>query len=266
LEVVCVSAELLRVHELTKRFARPGRRTDPLLAVDGVSFSIDRGTIFGLVGESGSGKTTTGFCVLQLLRPDAGSVTLDGVELTRLGGRRLRRQRRAMQVVFQDPYSSLDPRMTLGGVVREPLDIHAVGTPGARRRQVAELLESVGLDPSLADRRPHELSGGQRQRVGIARALALDPDFIVCDEPVSSLDVSVQAQILNLLKGLQEERGITYLFISHDLAVIRAICDRVAVMKAGRIVEQGGADRVYDDPQHPYTRELLAAVPGGDAR
>ena len=233
-------------------------------AVDGVSFEIRDGQTLGLVGESGSGKSTTAYATLQLLRPTAGSVRFLGRELTRLRGAELRRMRRQMQIVFQDPYSSLNPRMTVGKIVAEPLQTHGIGTRRSRRASVAHLLELVGFDPAYTNRYPHEFSGGQRQRIGIARALALSPKLIVCDEPVSALDVSIQAQILNLLKDLQRDLGLTYLFIAHDLAVVRAMSDTIAVMRDGVIVEQGPAERVYTQPQTDYTRALLAAVPVPD--
>ena len=235
-------------------------------AVDGVSFQIAEGETLGLVGESGSGKSTTGYCILQLLKPTSGSVRFMGRELTELGREELRRMRREMQIVFQDPYASLDPRMTVGDIVAEPLVVHGVGSRRARRETVRGLLEVVGFNPEYTNRYPHEFSGGQRQRIGIARALALNPKLIVCDEPVSALDVSIQAQILNLLKDLQRDFGLTYLFIAHDLAVVRAVSDRIAVMNQGRLVELGPAAEVYSNPQDEYTRALLAAVPVPDPR
>jgi len=262
---------LLCVRGLEKRFARkrgaPWRpRPAPTRAVDGIDFEIAEGETLGLVGESGSGKSTTAYCVLQLLRPDAGEVSFRGRDLTRERGERLRLMRREVQVVFQDPYASLNPRMRVEAIIAEPLEVHAIGTRTSRRERVLELLDTVGLDPDSADRYAHEFSGGQRQRIGIARALALGPRLIVCDEPVSALDVSIQAQILNLLKDLQRDRGLSYLFISHDLAVVRAVSDRIAVMQDGRIVETGPADGLYANPSHEYTRALLAAVPVPDPR
>jgi oligopeptide transport system ATP-binding protein len=242
------------------------RTVDYVTAVDDVSFDIPQGKTLGLVGESGSGKSTTGYCVLQVLRPTRGSVRFDGVELTESSGEELRRMRRRMQLVFQDPHASLNPRMTVGDIVGEPLAVHKVGSKQSRRARVRELLDTVGFDPSYTNRYPHEFSGGQRQRIGIARALALSPDLIVCDEPVSALDVSIQAQILNLLKDLQAELGLTYLFIAHDLAVVRAMSDRIAVMSGGRIVEQGAADEIYEHPREPYTQALLQAIPIPDPR
>ena len=262
---------LLRVEGLEKHFpVRRGivfeRTVDHVRAVDGVSFEIAPGETLGLVGESGSGKSTTGYCILQLLRPTSGSVQFLGRELTTAGRRELRAARRELQVVFQDPYSSLDPRMTVGNIVAEPLHVHGVGTRRSRRDRARHLLDVVGFNPKFTNRYPHEFSGGQRQRIGVARALALGPKLIVCDEPVSALDVSIQAQILNLLKDLQHEFGLTYLFIAHDLAVVRAMSDRIAVMRQGKIVEAGEANEVYERPTHPYTKQLLAAVPVADPR
>jgi oligopeptide transport system ATP-binding protein len=262
---------LLEVRDLWKRFPiKKGLLIDRTVgyvdAVAGVSFDIGRGETLGLVGESGSGKSTTGYCILQALRPTSGTVRFDGVELTELKGEDLRAMRRRMQLVFQDPYASLDPRMTVGDIVAEPLQVHKVGSRSERRQRVRELLEVVGFDPSFTNRYPHEFSGGQRQRIGIARALALSPDLVVCDEPVSALDVSIQAQILNLLKDLQEQFGLTYLFIAHDLAVVRAMSDRIAVMHQGEIVELGRAEDVYAHPKERYTRELVEAVPIPDPR
>jgi oligopeptide transport system ATP-binding protein len=262
---------LLEVTNLHKRFPiKSGvvfdRTVGYLDAVDGVSFEIRAGETVGLVGESGSGKSTTGYCVLQLLRPTSGSVRFEGTELTNLRGGKLRRMRREMQIVFQDPYASLDPRMTVGDIVAEPLVVHRLGDRGARRSTVRQLLDVVGFNPDFTNRYPHEFSGGQRQRIGIARALALNPKLIVCDEPVSALDLSIQAQILNLLKDLQREFGLAYLFIAHDLAVVRTMSDRIAVMNNGAIVELGPAEDVYLHPQHDYTKALLAAVPVPDPR
>jgi ABC-type oligopeptide transport system ATPase subunit len=262
---------LLVVEGLTKHFpVRSGflveRTVDRVKAVDGVDFAVEQGTTLGLVGESGSGKSTTGYCVLQLLCPTAGSVRFDGRELTELKGEELRRMRREMQIVFQDPYSSLNPRMTVADIVSEPLEVHGSGTRRSRRETVRVLLDVVGFDPSFTNRYPHEFSGGQRQRIGIARALALNPKLIVCDEPVSALDVSIQAQILNLLRDLQRDFGLTYLFIAHDLAVVRAMSDTIAVMNQGRIVEAGPAEQVYTSPQDEYTKALLSAVPVADPR
>jgi ABC-type oligopeptide transport system ATPase subunit len=254
----------LEVHFPIRRGLLFDRAVDYVKAVDGVSFEIGEGTTLGLVGESGSGKSTTAYAALQLVRPTAGSVRFDGRELTRLSRAELRRMRRQMQIVFQDPYAALDPRMTVGRIVGEPLQAHGIGDRRSRRARVAELLELVGFDPAYTNRYPHEFSGGQRQRIGIARALALNPRLIICDEPVSALDVSIQAQILNLLKDLQRDLGLSYLFIAHDLAVVRSMSDTIAVMHQGKIVEQGPAERVYEQPRSDYTRALLAAVPVPD--
>jgi oligopeptide transport system ATP-binding protein len=254
----------LKVHFPIRHGLLFDRTVGHVKAVDGVGFEILEGQTLGLVGESGSGKSTTAYAALQLLRPTAGSVRFGGRELTALRGEQLRRVRREMQIVFQDPYASLNPRMTVGRIVAEPLQTHGIGTRRSRRATVATLLELVGFDPAYTNRYPHEFSGGQRQRIGIARALALNPKLIVCDEPVSALDVSIQAQILNLLKDLQRELGLTYLFIAHDLAVVRSMSDTIAVMREGKIVEQGPAERVYTRPESDYTRALLAAVPVPD--
>jgi oligopeptide transport system ATP-binding protein len=235
-------------------------------AVDGVSFSILEGKTLGLVGESGSGKSTTGYCILQLLKPTGGSIRFQGKELTELKGEGLRRMRQDMQIVFQDPYSSLDPRMTVGNIVSEPLEVHGIGTRKGRAETVRRLLEVVGFNPNFTNRYPHEFSGGQRQRIGVARALALNPKLIICDEPVSALDVSIQAQILNLLKDLQRDFGLTYLFISHDLAVVRTMSDEIAVMNQGKLVEVGDAEQVYSHPKDEYTKALFTAVPVPDPR
>jgi len=263
--------QLLEVRDLEKHFpVKEGtlveRTVDWVRAVDGVSFDVAEGETLGLVGESGSGKSTTGYCILQLLRPTGGSVVFEGRDLTTLGREELRRMRREMQIVFQDPYSSLDPRMTVGDIVAEPLQVHGIGGRRSRRERVRQLLEVVGFNPNYTNRYPHEFSGGQRQRIGIARALALNPRLIVCDEPVSALDVSIQAQILNLLKDLQRDFGLTYLFIAHDLAVVRAMSDEIAVMNRGKLVEYGRAETVYSAPTEEYTKALLAAVPVPDPR
>jgi oligopeptide transport system ATP-binding protein len=231
-------------------------------AVDDVSFFVRRGETLGLVGESGCGKTTTGRCILQLYRPTAGTIRFDDKDLCSMTGRELRGIRRQMQVIFQDPYSSLDPRMTAGNIIGEPLIVHGLSRDRREyRERVAELLSLVGLNTYMADRFPHEFSGGQRQRIGVARALAVNPQFIVCDEPVSALDVSIQAQIINLLEALQEKFDLTYLFIAHDLSVVRHISDRVAVMYLGHIVEIAERNEIYANPLHPYTKALLSAVP-----
>jgi ABC-type oligopeptide transport system ATPase subunit len=265
---------LLQVTDLHKHFPiREGllieRKVGEVKAVNGVSFDIAQGETLGLVGESGSGKSTTGYCILQLLKPTSGSVKFEGVELTELGREAMRRMRREMQIIFQDPYSSLDPRMTVADIVGEPLIVHGIGSRKERTLRIRELLDLVGFNPSFTNRYPHEFSGGQRQRIGIARALALSPKLIVCDEPVSALDVSIQAQILNLLKDLQEnlrDLGLTYLFIAHDLAVVRAMSDRIAVMNRGELVEIGPAEEVYTNPKEDYTKALLSAVPIPDPR
>ena len=250
---------LLEVQNLVKHFIA-GRGI--VRAVDGVTFSIERGETLGLVGESGCGKTTTGRCILQLERPTSGAVLFEGRDLTTLSEAELRPVRRKVQVIFQDPYSSLNPRMTVGQMIAEPITVHnIVSGAAARAARVKDLLARVGLLPAHAQRYPHEMSGGQRQRVGIARALAMEPALIVCDEPVSALDVSIQAQIINLLEDLQSEFGLTYLFIAHDLAVVRHISDRIAVMYLGKIAEMSDRKSIYDDPRHPYTRALLSAVP-----
>ena len=262
---------ILQVTDLTKHFPVRGgllvqRSVREVKAVDGVSFEIPEGQTLGLVGESGSGKSTTGYCVLQLIKPTSGSVRFMGKELTELPRGQVRKLRREMQIVFQDPYSSLDPRMTVGNIVAEPLVVHSIGSRRSRRVRVRELLDVVGFDPTYTNRYPHEFSGGQRQRIGIARALALGPKLIVCDEPVSALDVSIQAQILNLLKDLQNEFGLTYLFIAHDLAVVRSMSDRIAVIQAGKLVEEGPAEEVYETPREEYTKRLLTSVPVPDPR
>jgi oligopeptide transport system ATP-binding protein len=257
---------ILEVRNLVKHFQVGGGlfggRPGVVKAVDGVSFQIRRGETLGLVGESGCGKTTTGRCILRLEQPTSGEVIFEGRELGSLSGAELRAMRRRMQVIFQDPYSSLNPRMTVGQIIAEPLAVHGiVPDRAARAARVQELLRHAGLLPAMARRYPHELSGGQRQRVGIARALAMEPSLIICDEPVSALDVSIQAQIINLLEELQAEFGLTYLFIAHDLSVVRHISDRVAVMYLGKIAEITDRKSLYEAPQHPYTKALLSAVP-----
>jgi oligopeptide/dipeptide ABC transporter ATP-binding protein len=262
-------ATLLQVEGLKVWFPiRSGplrRRTGWVRAVDGVDLTVGRGETMALVGESGSGKTTVGRTIARVQAPTAGTVRLDGADLTSLRGSALRRSRRRFQMVFQDPYSSLDPRQTVEGILSEPLQIHGLADRHERPARIAELLAMVGLDPAFVERYPHEFSGGQRQRIGIARALAVQPDLIVCDEPVSALDVSIQAQVVNLLQRLQRELGVAYLFIAHDLALVRHLASRVAAMYLGRIVETGAVDDVYAQPLHPYTAALLSAVPVPDA-
>jgi ABC-type oligopeptide transport system ATPase subunit len=255
---------LLEVSRLVKQYVRGANlfsHGSVVTAVDGVSFSIDRGETFALVGESGSGKTTTARCVLRLVEPTSGAIRFDGEDLVALSRRQLRERRRDMQIVFQDPHSSLNPRLRAGQIVEEPLVIHRLGAWAARRERVAELFHLVGLDPMHLDRYPHQFSGGQRQRIGIARALALNPSFLVLDEPVSALDVSVQAQVVNLIMDLQRQLKLTYLFIAHDLRLVEHICDRVAVLLHGRIVEMGKTETLFERPQHPYTQALLSAIP-----
>jgi oligopeptide transport system ATP-binding protein len=262
-------AALLEIEQLKKYFpvnqgvilSRLGKT---VRAVDDISFTVDEGETLGLVGESGCGKSTTGRCINRLLEATTGSIRFAETDVRKLRGKRLKEYRRDVQFIFQDPYASLNPRMTFGEIVGEPLVIHGIGTKKERQDRCKEMLEVVGLNPEHIHRYPHEFSGGQRQRVGIARALMLRPKMIVCDEPVSALDVSIQAQIVNLLEDLQREFGLTYLFIAHDLAVIRHICDRVAVMYLGKIVELGGWKEVYNSPHHPYTQSLLSAAPVPD--
>jgi oligopeptide transport system ATP-binding protein len=237
------------------------RHVGDVRAVDDVTFEVARGETMGLVGESGCGKTTTGRALLRLYKPTAGTIEFDGVDITTLEGERLRKMRRRMQMIFQDPYSSLNPRMTVGGIVGEPLGIHDIGTKDERRERVAELLDVVGLNPNFLNRYPHEFSGGQRQRIGVARALAVNPELIVADEPISALDVSIQAQIINLLEHLQDKFELTYVFIAHDLSVVRHVSDRIAVMYLGRIVETAPSAELYMRPLHPYSVALLSAVP-----
>ena len=262
------NGNLIEVKNLKKYFPLgggvPGAGGDVVRAVDDVSFTIRGGETFGLVGESGCGKSTTGRCILRLIEPTSGEVRFDGEDMLSLGGNEVRRLRRDMQIIFQDPYSSLNPRMRVGEIIEEPLVIHRVGNRRERKDRAAELLRLVGLEPEHAKRYPHEFSGGQRQRIGIARALALNPRFIVCDEPVSALDVSVQAQVVNLLQDLQEQLGLTYLFISHGLSVVEHISTRVGIMYMGKLVEVASSEEIFHNPLHPYTRALLSAIPVPD--
>ena len=262
---VLLRVEDLRVHFPIRQGGLLRQRTRHLKAVDGVSFEVRKGEVLGLVGESGCGKSTTGRALLRLVPVTGGRVLYDGEDLVRLGPAQMRPWRRRLQIIFQDPYASLNPRMTVGDIIAEPLATHGLAT-GRRnlQRQAQELMAQCGLDPRYVRRYPHEFSGGQRQRIGIARALACDPEFIVCDEPISALDVSFQAQILNLLQRLAKERGLSYLFIAHDLSAVRHISDRIAVMYLGRLVEVGTFDQICDAPEHPYTRSLVSAIPVPD--
>lgn len=257
---------LVRVQNLTKHFPITRglifqKKVGAVQAVDGLNFDIYQGETFGMVGESGCGKSTTGRAILQLHKPTAGKVFYEDTELTTATPQTMQHMRRNMQIIFQDPYASLNPRMTVGNIIAEPLDVHNIGTAEERRERVQDLLRLVGLNPYFVNRYPHEFSGGQRQRIGVARALALEPKFIVCDEPISALDVSIQAQVVNLLEKLQEELGLTYLFIAHDLSMVRHISDRVSVMYLGKMVELATRDELYGNPLHPYTQALLSAVP-----
>ncbi len=259
------ASKLVEVRDLKMWFPiRRGllqRQVGNVKAVDGVNFDIYQGETLGLVGESGCGKSTTGRAILKLYRPTGGSVLFEGQDLVKIEGDHLRKMRRQMQMIFQDPYASLNPRMTVGSIVAEPLEVHQMGTKSERLERVRHLLQTVGLNPYFINRYPHEFSGGQRQRIGIARALAVNPKFIVCDEPISALDVSIQAQVINLLEDLQEQFNLTYLFIAHDLSVVRHISDRIAVMYLGKIMELADRDELYRNPMHPYTQALLSAVP-----
>jgi oligopeptide transport system ATP-binding protein len=258
--------DLLRVEDLKVWFPILDgivveRHIGDVRAVDGVTFSLKRGETLGLVGESGCGKSTTGRAIIRLYRPTAGRIVFDGTDLATLDGAKLRKMRRHIQMIFQDPYASLNPRMNVAGIVGEPLEIHAIGSKAERRERVRDVLATVGLNPDFADRYPHEFSGGQRQRIGVARALSIHPDLIVADEPISALDVSIQAQIINLLERLQGQFGLTYLFIAHDLSVVRHISDRIAVMYLGKIVETAPSQELNERPLHPYSVALLSAVP-----
>lgn len=261
---------LLRVSDLTLHFKIYrgvfGRQVSAIRALDGVNLEVKRGRTLGLVGESGCGKSTTGRVILRLYEPTGGRIIFDGEDITHLHGNKLRRLRPRMQMIFQDPQTCLNPRMTVGSIVAEPLNEHGALNGTEKKKRIRELLDSVGLNPKFASRYPHEFSGGQRQRVGIARALALNPDLIVCDEPIAALDVSIQAQVINLLEDLQDQFGLTYLFISHDLSMVRHLCDDVAVMYLGKVVERAPRDLIYKDPLHPYTKALLSAVPVPDPK
>jgi len=259
-----VEVEDLKVHFPIMSGGLLRRQIGAVKAVDGVSFTVERGETLGLVGESGCGKSTTGRAVLQLYRPTAGRVVFDGVDLATLKGNDVRRLRRRSQMIFQDPYASLNPRMTVAEILGEPLRVHGLASGQAKVDRINELLDTVGLSSAIVDRYPHEFSGGQRQRIGIARALAVEPEFIVADEPISALDVSVQAQVVNLMEDLQKEFNLAYLFVAHDLSVVRHLSDRVAVMYLGRIVETADRDEFYANPLHPYSKALLSAVPMPD--
>jgi peptide/nickel transport system ATP-binding protein len=264
-----VGDPLLRVTDLTKHFPQyrqtlVKRATNPVRAVDGVSLEVRSGQTLGLVGESGCGKSTVGRTMLRLLEPTSGTIEFDGRDITRISGSELRKIRREMQMIFQDPYGSLNPRQTIGAIIAAPFDIQKITPEGGRRKAVQELMERVGLNPEHYNRFPHEFSGGQRQRIGVARAIALRPKLVVCDEPVSALDVSIQAQVVNLLEDIQIEQNLAYVFIAHDLSVVRHISDRVVVMYLGKIMEAADRDEFYERPRHPYTKALLSAVPVPD--
>ncbi|HSE40784.1 MAG TPA: dipeptide ABC transporter ATP-binding protein [Acidobacteriota bacterium] len=265
-----MSMTLLEVKNLTKHYSVSrgifSRKQHVVKAVDGVSFSLNAGDTFGLVGESGCGKTTAGRCILRLIETTVGEIWFDGKDLLSLDNQELRKTRRNMQMIFQDPYASLNPRMTIRRILEEPLLIHRIGNKKERSDRVAELLRMVGLDPALMNRYPHEFSGGQRQRIGIARALALQPKLVVADEPVSALDVSVQAQIINLLKDLQQKLNLAFIFIAHDLGIVQYFCDRIAVMYLGKIVELASSKELFSNPLHPYSKLLLASIPAPDPR
>ena len=259
---VLLNVQDLKMHFPITRGIIFQRQVGAIKAVDGLDFTLYKGETLGLVGESGCGKSTTGRAILQLYRPTSGHVVFEGKDLTITKGEELRKMRKRMQMIFQDPYASLNPRMTVGSIIGEPLEVHGIGSSKKdRQERVQALLKTVGLNPVFVNRYPHEFSGGQRQRIGIARALAVNPAFVVCDEPISALDVSIQAQIINLLEDLQDELGLTYLFIAHDLSVVRHISDRIAVMYLGKIVELADRDELYENPKHPYTQALLSAVP-----
>lgn len=260
---------VLKIEDLKVYFQIGGgflKKKDIVKAVDGISFEIYEGETFGLVGESGCGKSTTGRAIVKINTPTAGKIYINGKDITTIKGKELKQFKRDVQMIFQDPYASLNPRMTVGEIIREPMDIHNIGTKEEREKRVRELLEIVGLKPDHIRRYPHEFSGGQRQRIGIARTLALNPKFIVCDEPISALDVSIQAQVINLLEKIQAEMGISYLFIAHDLSMVKHISDRIGVMYLGNLVEVGDSDDVYRRPLHPYTQALLSAVPIPDPK